>query len=639
VWLVAVLLRYGSVETVAPLVTVGRAAVWLAVFTLACLGAGTGLLKLTGRCPRAEAVVVTLVGGAGVLVAVGAAVSLAGWLRRPVLAAVLVVAALAGAAAVARSRPFGRVRLAPGLLAPALVLVAATLTTLPILAVLSPFYDQFNYHLAFPYQWLREGHVFVYPRHTYSYLTANMGLLYAFGMSVGGPWTGQAVNWWMGAVATAGFGLLGRRLGGPRAGWWAAAMFATAPTVLQPSTWAGSDLGVAAFASAAWLILLRQRDGDAGETTMPWLLVGALAGLAAGCKYLALAMVAIPLGVATVAARRGAPARLAARSFGLFVAGATVAFSPWMIRNAALTGNPVFPFLNGVFPPRTLLARQGPGEVEAAARVAQFPANRLPPLDRLSLGTFHPQGAAGAIGPLFLGLAPLAAWAAWCRRRRRADLLAAGIILGVAGWWFAPQLGRYLAPVLGLLAALAAAGWSRMRRELPRWWRWAAATALLVVMAWNVQPVAADALDRLACVLGRSSEERQLAERVSYWPAIEYIKQTLPRDAVVMLLAESRTLLLDRALVVEDPYRTPLLVEIADRARDRADAVAELRRIGVTHVLYNTSEAERIAQLTHRGKYLEPSSAHSAEILGDLLEHSLSPVFQQGEVTVFVLRD
>lgn len=630
----AVLASYPRVESLEPLLTVAATLGWLVLFTLACLGAGRAVAAGWGG---AESLVISLASGAGVLIAAAAAASLLGVLVRPVLLAVLAVAAVVGVQWLWSERRRCRVAVPPGLLVPLVLLALAAFCTLPVLALLSPFYDQFNYHLAFPYQWLRHGSAFVYPRHSYSYLTANMGFLYSYGMAVGGPWTGQAVCWWTGAVATLGAWALGRRLGGPRAAAWAAAIFAATPTVLVPATWAGSDLGVAAFAAAGWLLLLRLRDGI-GERPAAWVTTGAMAGLAAGCKYLALAMVAVPLGAAVLLSQRRGPRRERWRRTGLWLAGAALAFSPWLLRNASVTGNPVFPFFNTLLPPRALLATQGPEEVAAAARVAAFPADRLAPVDRLMLGTLHPQGAVGAIGPVYLGLAPLALWAAYRRRRRGGDLLAVGVVLGLAGWWFAPQLGRYLAPLLVLLAALLAAGWTALRARWSAVVRLALAVPLAGALLWNLEASFAHSLNRFACLFGVASEEEVLREQVSYWPAIEFVNRRLPADARLLLVAESRTLFLDRELEVEDPFRTPLVVQLADRTGDASGIVAHLRSLGVTHVLFNRGETVRIAEMLHRARYFEPATPQGAEALRRFFEVSLEPLFAEGEVTVYALR-
>ncbi|MFH1177442.1 MAG: hypothetical protein V1750_08550, partial [Acidobacteriota bacterium] len=249
----AVIMRYQAVNSPQPLVTLLLAIVFLALFTLAAFGAGRPVWSWAGGGDRltAGSLTIVLAAGAGVLMAAAAAASLAGVLHPAVLIALALLAVASGAHGLFRLSFQWRPSLPGALRAPMAILVMAAAVTLPVTTVLSPFYDQFNYHLAFPFQWLQAGHLVVYPRHSYSFLASNMGLLYTYALATVGSWGGQSLHWWMGALATLGAGALAGRLGGPRAGLWAGAIFAATPAVLVPATWAGADLGVAAFAAAA----------------------------------------------------------------------------------------------------------------------------------------------------------------------------------------------------------------------------------------------------------------------------------------------------------------------------------------------------------------------------------------------------
>ena len=648
-WFGAVLWRYQSVHPPHPLMLLMAAIGFLCLFTLAAYGPGSALWRLTtGRLPDdASAVVIALAAGAGVLIAAAALLSLLGLLHPVEIASTGAFATLVGAGAAvmswrahrSTSCSGGRGRWHGRMLVPSVVVLVAALVSVMAVPTLSSFYDQFNYHLAFPFQWLRAGEVFVYPRHSYSFLPANMGLLFTYGLATAGAWAGQAIHWWMGALATLATAVLGYRLAGPRAAAWGAALFAATPSVMVMASWAAADLGAAAFGLAGWVMLLRTPSSRQGRRSGAWwVLAGVLAGLAAGCKILALATVVLPLFVVLVASpmawRRGGHLRCVA----LWSAGATLALAPWLARNLALTGNPLYPFLNQVFPPRALATGQARDDAVAAARVAQFPSHRLSHSERLTLGTFNPQGFAGSIGPAFLALAPLALWTGLGWRRRRAQALLSGVVLSLAGWWFAPQLGRYLAPVLGLLAVLSAVGWSRLTASLPRFLSGWLTLLLAGVLAWNVQTAASETLDRINCTFGASSEEELLRQQVSYWPAINYVNSELPPNARVLLVAEARTLFLEREVVVEDPYVTPFFVSLAQTETSAEAMAGELRRQGITHVLFNRHEAARIAALNQRSDYFAPLSPAARARLEELFERCLEPVATAGPVEVLALR-
>jgi hypothetical protein len=639
-WLGAVLWRYQAVSSPRSMFAVLLPVVVVILLALAALGAGLPVWRWAAADSPATAddLVVALATGAGALAACTAAASLVGELRPQVMAAIVALAIVAGGLQVVRLAPRCRVRMPVGALVPAGIIVLAVAITLPATVVLAPFYDQFNYHLAFPFQWLRAGHIFVFPRHSYSFFPSNMGLLYVYPLATVGAWGGQVVHWCMGALAVLGAARLARSLAGPHAGWWAAAILAATPAVLTPATWAGADLGVAAFAGAAWLAALRApRHGSRVHPLRWWLLCGALAGLAAGCKYLALAMVAVPVFLVVAFLRPEHSRQERVRKAGLWLAGAALAFAPWMVRNLVVSGNPLFPFFSSLLPPRVLLRSQGTVEVTKAARVAEFPAARLAPHDRLTLGTFRPQGEAGSIGPVYLGMVPLAVWLAVRSRRRGACILLAGVVLGVAGWWWAPQLGRYLVPVLLLLAALLGAAWAHLLKVCPSATRGWLVTLLAGALIWNATSVLGDSLERINCLTGQASFEDLMRSKVTYWPAISFINEKLPPNARLLLVAESRTLFLERDVIVDDPFRTPFIVEVAN-SEASADAMLRLLHAkGVTHLLFNAAEARRITAMTHRSSYFVPANPEAGRRLEAFFAHCVEPVFSDGPVEVMRL--
>ena len=639
-WIGLVLWRYQEVQSPEPLVAIAVTVGWLGALTLACLGGGGLLWRLATPRPPASlaAAVVTLALGAGVLAALAGALSVVGQLYRGPLIAVLVTMAVLGVREARRAGPSWRLAVPASLRLPAILVAAVGAVTLLVAVTPSPFYDQLHYHLAFPFQWLRSGQVVVFPRHAYSFFPATHGLLFAYALAVLGAGAAQAVHWWTGALAVAGVGALAASLRGPRAGWWAAAITATTPAVMMLATWAAADLAVLFFLAAALLMLrLATRDAALAGAAPFWLLAGAVVGLAVGCKYLAGLTVAIPVGVATLLVRlpRGGLGRV--RRATLVVVGAAATLAPWLVRNAVATGDPVYPFLPGVF--AAGLAAHGMAEVARVAALIPGTAWAHPTASQLAtLTTFGPVGDAGAIGPAYLALLPAMVWAVWRGRRSFAGILAVVGAAAVVGWAAGPPTGRYLLPALVPLAALAGAGVQRCRaaasRPLRRW----AAGLLAAIMAWSAlggtTPLE---LSRLACTLGRGSADEIMARYASYWPAVRVVNERLPAAARVLLVGESRVMYIERDVVVEDPFVTPLLVSLA-QAETSAEAMAgELRRQGITHVLLNRQEAARIAALNQRSDYFAPLSPAGRARLEELFERCLEPVASAGPVEVLVL--
>ena len=638
-WAGLVALRYRGTQPPEPIGVYLLLLLWLAILTLACAGAGRPARRLlaAGQLDEAAAALIALAAGALVLIAAAALLGAVGWLRPLPLTVVLVGAAALGLPAGGDLVRTMRRIVAPGRrlrwwVAVIAVVVVLTLAPLP---GLSPFYDQLHYHLGFPYQWLRHGRIATWPREVYSFLPADMSLLYAYALATLGPWAAQATHWWMGALAVAGTGLIARAAAGPRASWWAAAILAAAPAVMTVSTWAGADLGAAAFGVAAWLMLLTAKPpGPASRRVGYWLLAGGLAGAAAGCKYLALATVAVPFLLA-VAALAPAPGwRGRARAALLGATGLLAALAPWLVRNAALTGNPLYPYLGRLF--------AQPGAAAEQARLAESLAGLAPPLHELApaltLTTFAPRGEAGALGPVFLAFAPLAVVALFGPRRRLALGLAIGAVGGAVGWAASPLLGRFLVPALPPLAALEAAGWSRVRAGVARRLRGWLDALLLALVGWGaLGGVTANELARISSSLRLSDPNELMRRYASYWPALDFVDHELPAGAKLLMIAESRSLLVDRDVVLEDPFHTPFLVELARQSASEGEMARRLRAMGVTHVLINWRETVRIAALGGREEYFAPLEPVERQRLTAFLKRCLRRLSVTPPVEVYAL--
>lgn len=627
-WIGLVYWHYQRVQPPTALVLVVLGAVWVALVTSACHTLGVWLARLLRLPPARDpaTLIITLAVGAGGWMAWAVALGVAGLLRPWALLLPAGIVALFGAPALVRhlSRldlgDFKTVRL------PALFVAAVGLVTFFAALTPSPFYDQLNYHLAFPERWLMAGRFVTFPRHTYSFLPANCGLAYVYGLAAVGSWGAQLVHWWLGVLATGAVGILGFRTGGFRRAWWSAAIFALVPSVMLMSTRAGNDLGVVAFALAAWLLAVGRLDGN--HDTARWFGVGVLGGIAAGAKLSALTT-ALPALIVAAAwpGRKGLARRLA-----LLALGCGLTLAPWMLRNLTLTGNPTFPLLAGIW------ARVG----LPAAAVDQGvggPLDSIRSLPHLvTLGTFSPSGDAGTIGPLILGLLPAAIWLAWRRRRRGEGLLGLAALVTLAGWAVGPLLGRYLIPPFAWLAPLLAAGVAGARAGMSRHLRPAVTVFILVGLTWNaLTAFPTTEWTRLAITAQRASEDEFFERNASYWPAVRFVNSELPAQARVLLVAESRIFNLNREVVVEDPFQTPLLAELAMQSRSPEEIASRLRTMGVTHVLVNWHEARRVATMTGRPDYPQPQDARARERLHTFVASHLTSVYRNEHTEVLAL--
>lgn len=259
-----------------------------------------------------------------------------------------------------------------------------------------------------------------------------------------------------------------RRRAPTRAATIAAALAAACPILLTSARVESTDSALVVFMTAAVLLA-----GRRGKRAVDWLLVGLLAGLAAGTKFtglLVLPFVVLAAASDAVATRRWRPA-----AFGAVVAVGAAALvfaatTPWFF--------PHFDAYRADLETLLLIQRLGQlGRVQAAAW--DYLVSATPTWEQPWLGT----SLLGNLGPALFAVA-LLAWA-WAlvggdRQRRWQAVFVLVFLAAVCGAGRLKAI-RFLLPLLPFVYALV--GWAvdRALRSLPRW---AAPVAVLALLAY-----------------------------------------------------------------------------------------------------------------------------------------------------------
>ncbi len=333
-------------------------------------------------------------------------------------------------------------------------------------------YDVLSYHLQVPREWYELGRMAPLMHNVFSFFPMGIEVHFWAGMELmGGAWRGMYfAQFFTGALAmVTAVGVYGvcRTLRPdsillPTA---AGVMAASTPWLIMLGSVAYTEAGLILYATLAvgWLLV-----GISGSgRMMAFAIGGAMAGFACGTKYTAVPMVLLAGPVATVIAillarLRHRDVRVAGVITGsvLFVLVGGVLFSPWMIRNVAWAGNPVFPLL---------MPELGQGhftdqQVERW-EVAHAPAEADAPMDarfRLLGERILWHWQYGYVLPLVGILLGLAAW----RDARAVTLLV--MVLLILGIWFGfthlqARFAVAIIPVLCMLVGLAQpVVWSRV---------------------------------------------------------------------------------------------------------------------------------------------------------------------------------
>ncbi|HEX8200456.1 MAG TPA: hypothetical protein VF590_08210 [Isosphaeraceae bacterium] len=463
-------------------------------------------------------------------------------------------------------------------------------------------YDALEYHLQGPKEYYLAGRIGFLPHNVYTSMPAGVEMLHLLGMVVLG-------DWWRGALvgqlliaafapATAALVAMAvRRRASGRAAWVAAVAYLTTPWVVRLAVLPFVE-GPLGYFEAALLWAMPwglgpehglARDGKEGASapsvpTPIWLLAGLLAGGAMACKYPALVAAAVPFGlIAGIEALRRRSGRIAL-AFGV---GGAVVIGPWLIKNVADTGNPVYPLAYRVF---------GGRHWDAARDAKWWEAHRPRAVSTRALadGVAEVAGRSDWQSPLYAALAPLALLR---RGSRRFALALWGLVtyLFLTWWLLTHRVDRFWLPLLPAAAALAGLGadWTSHRA-----WSALLAAILAVGIAANLTLASTPLMTGTLAWTGDLVALRaEIPAQVN--PPLARLDAELPPGAKVLLVGQASAFHVRHPVVYNTVFDREILETIA-AGRPPAQIRAALAALGVTHVYVDWSE---IARHRHPGGY------------------------------------
>jgi hypothetical protein len=317
------------------------------------------------------------------------------------------------------------------------------------------------------------------------------------------------------------------------------------------------------------------------------ILAGVAAGFACGCKYTAVPLIAGPLFViAFFFQARSLKGRVIDAC--LFLAATAVTFSPWLIKNQVMAGNPVFPLMNSVF--------QASPEGWGVEESERWDSGHRVQADERTLGARL--GLLGnhvlldkyqrfGLAIFLLGLGGL-----FGRRRGRVDYALLFVLLvQLVIWLFATHQFARFAVVL-LIPLVLLAGRSCVGTAQP--FRRSAIIACLVGGGF-INAVFAVQLHRQEGALNHPASliyEGRL-------PGYEYfhaVNKELPADAKILLVGDAKAFYFQRDVDYCVAFNRSAFFELARDAKGVEEVVSWLVERGYTHVLVNWSEVRRLSR-------------------------------------------
>ncbi len=409
-------------------------------------------------------------------------------------------------------------------------------------------FDVREYHLQGPREWFDQGRITFLNHNVYTSFPFLTEMFLLAGMilendPVQGALAGQVVLGSFSLLTCLCVFCMARRIAGTGSGFLAALICLTTPWTLRISIIAYAEGGLTFYLAVSVLALMLFPPGHSGPASARrWsLLTGFLTGSAMACKYTGLVSVVIPAGLILLyqcwhASTESLKQRLrfTFQCALLFAASAALAVGPWLARNLADTGNPVYPLAYGIFGGREwtteMAARWRPAHAPAEHQLSQIPQHLMD----VALRNDWTSGLLFALAVPALGF-----W--W--RSPDMRLVAGMAFWSFATWWaFTHRIDRFWIPAIPLLAVIGAQSW---RISSFRMWKVGLTTVVVLVTIFNIR----------FCMIPRligfhaGLMDLEAAYQWTIRDDIRYLNKTLPASSKVLMVGEAEVFNAEFSLV------------------------------------------------------------------------------------------
>ncbi len=454
-------------------------------------------------------------------------------------------------------------------------------------------WDSVAYHLADPKIYLSAHRLVYLPWEDHSNFAFTAEMWYLYGLQTGGVPLAKLFHFACGAGTCLAVYALGTRLATPATGTLAALLLASTPLVFWEAGTAYVDLATAFFTTLTLLALgqgILLRDGR-------WLQLGAvLMGLTLSTKATALGtLVLLALGVLFWHLRGlKQPPLVALKAAILWGLLALLVGSPWLLKSAILTGNPVYPFFYGVFGGRGWDKSAADyytqwnavfGMGHSLSDIALVPWNLTMFLLPGHL-TAYPkpfndyQTPLGALSPVLLGALFFPAFVRGASASMKA--LAAFALASLLLWAGTMQYVRYLLPTLPVLCLLAAYVLTQAHRlRLKSGYALAALGVCSLAFSGYIGTILLS--EEAPVVFGQVSRNDYIERNFGAYPAMQFINTQLPAGSTIVMYGNPLGFYCDKPYLWGDAIHGSYIPYDTFHSAD--DLKAYLHRLGVTHIL------------------------------------------------------
>ena len=509
--------------------------------------------------------------------------------------------------------------------------------------------DALIHHLAIPKLWLKNGGFYEIKWANYSYYPMNVDLLYIIPIYLKKDFIANFIHMGFGiGTAFLIYNYLKNRIS-RIAGLLGTLIFLSTPIVVRLSTQAYVDLGLVFFTTASIFAFIRYRDGEFKE--FKWLFISSFAmGLALGTKYNALiAWFFLSAAIIFVYSHDTKDQKKAVICGLIFFFISLLIFSPWLIKNAILTGNPFYPLFKGIFNTNNITTQESTYSIVSGSAYRgifqvremmfgeSFWETLLIPIRYFFQGQDdNPRYFDGVLNPILIILSPFAFMNKSFYRDKLFFIGFVTFFLIVATFLDQTRI-RYILPVVPILSVLIVMGlinifnWTMsLSNNLRNFLAVILLSIFIVFMSKNIFYIKNyyQNISPMNYVLGRESRDDFITRHNSGYAAIKYINYHTPKDAKIrLILFAGRGYYLDRIYEEGLNFGMADISGLAANARDNGSFQAYLHSLGCTHLLVRTNLFEKFLQDNY--------SVDTRNLLIQRMNKAMNVLYNQDGCTVY----
>ncbi len=495
------------------------------------------------------------------------------------------------------------------------------------------FYDSLNYFLAMPSFWLFQHGISDCPTHLLSGYFHGGSLFFLNGFILGGTEGAKALN--VVILFCLGVGVFGwvKELGGFLAGTFAGMAIFTFP-LLFLNTLAVRVDGLLCFSLFLFFYSF-DKACQASSKKEAWIIVASLfAGLALSIKPTAV----VGIGAAFLAyfwEYGFQPVKRFKKIWLFLLALPVLEVGPWLVKNACFAGNPFFPYAISWMGGRQFPAWSYQRLLHENQQFLPMDQGLMSFIDLPWRLTMPQSGDGQFIGPLLLAFLPVLFFTR--TQNKSIGFLVKTMLLSFVFGLSLSHMLRFSMPAFVLAFMILTLALTAEKNDwLKILWGGALVFSGLLFFVYYLG-LSARFFNGMGIWTGRETAEGYLNRQMlnSYEPIVVWTDQNLPADARLLIVGDARGLYYRRTFYANSVFDEPFFAAAARGEKDAEGIWTRLHQMGITHVVFNIPEGERVSSEYHHYDLSLPEWKK----LNDFVRSGLEPLYWKDFLAVYKVKN